>query len=192
MTIADSDLISIFLTSGTTGRPKGVMRTHRHDWINMMSCALELGVRYDDRALLLFPFYHVTFVDNLRHLLMANTIVIRREGSFDPPAVLDILAREGITICQFVPTMINALLQVEDLEAYDLSRFRLLPYAASPMPVELLKQAMKKFPCQFIQLYGQTETGPSTTALRPEDHRLEGTEAQLATTGLGRKAFNGL
>ena len=76
--------------------------------------------------------------------------------------------------------MINALLQVEALEAYDLSRFRLLPYAASPMPVELLKQAMKKFPCQFIQLYGQTETGPSTTALRPEDHRLEGTEAQLA------------
>ncbi len=86
--ISDDDLVSIFLTSGTTGRPKGAMRTHRHDLINMMTCALELGIRYDDRALLLFPFYHVTFADNLRHILMANTIVIRREGSFDPKEVL--------------------------------------------------------------------------------------------------------
>ena len=178
--ISDDDLISIFLTSGTTGRPKGAMRTHRHDWVNMMSCALEMGVRYDDRALLLFPFYHVTFVDNLRHFLMSNTVAVRREGRFDPKEVLELLSREGITICQFVPTMINALLQMDDLEGYDLSRFRLLPYAAAPMPVELLKRAMKKFPCQFMQLYGQTETGPATTALRPEDHRLEGSEAQVA------------
>jgi long-chain acyl-CoA synthetase len=178
--IADGDLISIFLTSGTTGRPKGVMRTHRHDWINMMSCALELGIRYDDRALLLFPFYHVTFVDNMRHFLMANTVALRREGRFDAREVLELLSSEGITICQFVPTMINALLQVDDLAAYDLSRFRLLPYAASPMPVELLKQAMKRFSCQFVQMYGQTETGPATTALRPEDHRLEGSEAEVA------------
>ena len=178
--ISDDDLISIFLTSGTTGRPKGAMRTHRHDWVNMMSCALEMGVRYDDRALLLFPFYHVTFVDNLRHFLMSNTVAVRREGRFDPQEVLELLSREGITICQFVPTMINALLQMDDLEGYDLSRFRLLPYAAAPMPVELLKRAMKKFPCQFMQLYGQTETGPATTALRPEDHRLEGSEAQVA------------
>jgi acyl-CoA synthetase (AMP-forming)/AMP-acid ligase II len=180
ISISDDDLVSIFLTSGTTGRPKGAMRTHRHDWVNMMSCALEMGVRYDDRALLLFPFYHVTFVDNLRHFLMSNTVAVRREGRFDPKEVLELLSREGITICQFVPTMINALLQMDDLEGYDLSRFRLLPYAAAPMPVELLKRAMKKFPCQFMQLYGQTETGPATTALRPEDHRLEGSEAQVA------------
>jgi acyl-CoA synthetase (AMP-forming)/AMP-acid ligase II len=178
--MVDTDLISIFLTSGTTGRPKGVMRTHRQDWINMLSCALELGIRYDDRALLLFPFYHVTFVDNMRHFLMANTVAIRREGGFDARAVLELLSREGITVCQFVPTMINALLQVDDLTGCDLSRFRLLPYAAAPMPVELLKRAMQRFPCQFAQMYGQTETGPATTALRPEDHRLEGSEAEVA------------
>jgi long-chain acyl-CoA synthetase len=180
ISITDSDLISIFLTSGTTGRPKGVMRTHRHDWINMLSCALELGIRYDDRALLLFPFYHVTFVDNMRHFLMANTVAIRREGGFEAREVLGLLSRERISICQFVPTMINALLQVDDLSGYDLSRFRLMPYAASPMPVELLKRAMQKFPCQFVQMYGQTETGPATTALRPEDHRLEGSPSEVA------------
>ncbi|MBI4965449.1 MAG: long-chain-fatty-acid--CoA ligase [Desulfomonile tiedjei] len=178
--VSDGDVGSIFLTSGTTGRPKGAMRTHRHDLINMMTSALELGLRHDDRALFLFPLYHITFADNLRHILMANTIVIRREGGFDPLEVLNILSAEKITACQFVPTMINAMLQVDMPEKYDLSSFRLLMYAASPMPVELLKKAMKRFKCRFFQLYGQTETGPCTTALGPEDHVLQGTEAQMA------------
>jgi len=189
--ISDDDVGSIFLTSGTTGRPKGAMRTHRHDLINLMSSALEIGVRHDDRALLLFPLYHITFADNLRHILMGNTVVIRREGSFDPEEVLEILSKEGITACQFVPTMLNALLQADNPEKYDLSRFRLLLYAASPMPVELLKKAIKRFKCQFFQLYGQTETGPFTTVLRPEDHVLEGSEAQIARlASAGRPAVD--
>ena len=76
--------------------------------------------------------------------------------------------------------MINVMLQEDSLEGYDLSRFRLLMYAASPMPLELLKQAIRKFRCKFIQFYGQTETGPCTTALSPEDHVLDGDEAQVA------------
>jgi long-chain acyl-CoA synthetase len=178
--IADDDIANIFLTSGTTGRPKGAMRTHRHDVINMMSSALELGIKRDDRTLFLFPFYHVTFADNLRHILMANTIAIRREGRFDPAEVIEILSTERITTCQFVPTMINAMLQTENLGKHDLSCLRLIIYAASPMPVELLKKAMNRFTCQFVQMYGQTETGPCTTALKSEDHMLEGSEAQMA------------
>ena len=189
--IADDDIVNIFLTSGTTGRPKGAMRTHRHDVSNMMSSALELGIRHDDRALFLFPFYHVTYADNLRHILMANTIVIRREGKFNPEKVLDILSAERITTCQFVPTMISAMLQAENPGRYDLSDLRLIIYAASPMPVELLKKAMNRFTCQFVQMYGQTETGPCTTVLRPEDHMLEGSEAQTARlASAGRAVFN--
>ena len=178
--LRDDDIVNIFLTSGTTGRPKGAMRTHRHDEINMMSSALELGIKRDDRALFLFPFYHVTFADNLRHILMANTIVIRREGRFEPEEVLCILSTERITTCQFVPTMINAMLQAKKMENYDLSSLRLILYAASPMPVELLKKAMNRYQCQFVQMYGQTETGPCTTALKPEDHMLEGSETEMA------------
>ena len=127
----------------------------------------------------------------MRHILMANTIVIRKEGSFDAREVLGILSREKITICQFVPTMISAMLQLEDIEGYDLSHFRLLTYTSSPMPVELLKRAMRRFECQFMQLYGQTETGPLTTLLKPEDHVLEGSEAQLAKlASAGRPVLN--
>jgi long-chain acyl-CoA synthetase len=181
--ISNSDLMSIFLTSGTTGRPKGAMRTHHHDVLNMMSSALELGLKYDDRALLLFPFYHVTFADNLRHILMSNTIVMRREGGFDPKEILQLLEKERITSCQFVPTMINSMLQEDSTAKYDLSAFRLLIYAASPMPVELLKKAIKRFDCHFYQMYGQTETGPCTTSLRPEDHVLEGPQAKVERLG---------
>jgi len=191
VSVSDEDLVSIFLTSGTTGRPKGAMRTHRHDLINMMTCSVELGLRHDDRALLLFPFYHVTFADSMRHFFTGNTVVIRREGGFDPQDVLNILSTEKVTICQFVPTMINAMLQERRIEEYDLSSFRMLIYAASPMPVELLKQTMHRFKCQFFQLYGQTETGPLTTALRPEDHVLEGSEAELARlASAGRPALD--
>jgi long-chain acyl-CoA synthetase len=178
--VADDDIMSIFLTSGTTGLPKGAIRTHRHDFINAMTGAIELKIEYDDRALLLFPFYHVTFEDSIRHILMANTIVIRKEGHFNPKEVLEILSRERLTICQFVPTMISSMLQEKSIEEYDLSCFRLLSYAASPMPVELLKKTMKRFKCQFMQFYGQTETGPLTTVLKPEDHVLDGTEAEMA------------
>ena len=189
--VSDDDIMSIFLTSGTTGLPKGAMRTHRHAFIDNMVGAIELRLQYNDRVLMVFPFYHVTWEDNLRHILMCNTIVIRREGSFDPKEVLEILSGQKITICQFVPTMISSLLQEKGIEEYDLSHFRLLTYAASPMPVELLKRAMTRFKCQFMQLYGQTETGPLTTVLRPEDHVLEGSEAEMERlSSAGRPVVN--
>ncbi|MBU2499572.1 MAG: long-chain-fatty-acid--CoA ligase [Proteobacteria bacterium] len=189
--ISDDDIVSIFLTSGTTGLPKGAMRTHRHAYLDALVGTIELKLRHADRMLMVFPFYHVTWEDNMRHLLMGNSIVIRKEGRFDPREVLETLSREKITVCQFVPTMISAMLQVEDVEKVDLSPFRLLTYAASPMPVELLKKAMKRFKCQFMQLYGQTETGPLTTVLRPEDHVLDGSEEQLARlASAGRTVLN--
>jgi long-chain acyl-CoA synthetase len=178
--VSDDDIVSIFLTSGTTGLPKGAMRTNRHAYNDVLVGSVELNLRPDDRMLMVFPFYHVTWEDNLRHILMANTVVIRREGSFDAKEILRLLEIHKISICQLVPTMISTMLQVEDVEKYELSRFRLLTYSASPMPVELLKKALKRFECQFMQFYGQTETGPLTTVLRPEDHVLEGSELQLA------------
>ena len=188
--VQEDDLMSIFLTSGTTGRPKGAMRTHRHNCLNALAAAVELGLQPDDRVLLLFPFYHVTLEDRFCHILRGNTIVIRREGSFVASEVLDLLARHRITICQFVPTMINTMLQEKDLERYDLSAMRLILYAAAPMPVELLKQALQRFKCGFMQFYGQTETGPMTTVLRPEEHLLTTQAGRERLASCGRPALH--
>ena len=178
--VLDHDIMSIFFTAGTTGRPKGGMHTHRQVLSNAITGVIELKVSYHERVLISFPMYHVSCEDNMgRHFFMPNTVFIRREGQFDSKEVLELLSMEKITMCQFVPTMINALLQYRDIDKYDLSHLRLILYAGAPMPVELLKRALQKFKCGFAQFYGQTESGPIITILHPEDHVLEGSEKQL-------------
>jgi acyl-CoA synthetase (AMP-forming)/AMP-acid ligase II len=186
--ILDQDVMSIFFTAGTTGRPKGAMRTHRHLMTNFTTGVIELKVSYDERALMSFPMYHVAGEDNIgRHFFMPNTLVIRGEEHFAPQEVLELISVEKITMCQLVPTMVNALLQCRDIDRYDLSNLRLIMYTGAPMPVELLKRALQRFKCSFAQLYGQTESGPLTTILQPEDHVLEGSERQLQKLGSAGK-----
>jgi long-chain acyl-CoA synthetase len=178
--ILEQDIMSIFFTAGTTGRPKGAMRTHRHVITNAITGVIELKVSYNEKALVSFPMYHIACEDNMgRHFFMANTLVIRSEEHFDPEKVLELLSAEKVTMCQFVPTMINAFLQCRDIDRYDLSSLRLMMYAAAPMPVELLKKALQRFKCHFAQFYGQTESGPLITILRPEDYVLEGSDRQV-------------
>jgi long-chain acyl-CoA synthetase len=185
--VLEDDIHSIFFTAGTTGRPKGAMRTHRHLISDAVASAIDLRVGYDEKVLISFPMYHVACEDNIvRHSYLPNTIFIRKEGGFNPAEVLEYISKERITRCQFVPTMIHSLIQVPDVDKHDLSSLTLILYAAAPMPVELLKQALKIFQCGFAQMYGQTESGPFTTVLKPEDHVLDGTEksvARLASSG---------
>ena len=184
--------MSIIFTAGTTGRPKGAMRTHRHLMSDAVASAIELRVEYDEKVLITFPMYHVAAEDNIvRHFFMPNTIYIKKEGGFNPAEVLEYIARERITRCQFVPTMIHSLLQIPDVKKFDLSSLRLILYAGSPMPVELLRQALEIFPCGFAQLYGQTESGPFTTVLKPEDHVVNGPGANLERlASSGKPAVN--
>ena len=179
--VSEDDLLSIFFTAGTTGRPKGAMRTHRHLMSDAVASVIDLKVEYDENVMITFPMYHIACEDNIvRHSFMPNTFFIRREGNFDPRQILQYISDEGITRCQLVPTMIHSLLQVPDIESYDLSSLRLILYAGASMPVELLKRALAVFPCGFAQMYGQTESGPFTTVLKPEDHILDGSEKRLA------------
>lgn len=189
--VKDDDLMSIFLTSGTTGKPKGVMRTHRHNYLNAHAAAIELSLRPDDRVMLLFPFYHVTFEDRFCHILRGNTIVLRREGGFRAAEALELLSRHRITVCQFVPTMINTLLQEKSFEKYDLSDLRLILYAAAPMPVNLLKESLIRFKnTGFMQFFGQTETGPMTTVLPPEEHIVDTEIGVQRLASCGRSALH--
>jgi acyl-CoA synthetase (AMP-forming)/AMP-acid ligase II len=190
--VLDDDVLSIFFTGGTTGRPKGAMRTHRHLMSDAVASVIELRVDYDERVLITFPMYHVACEDNIvRHSFMPNTIYIRREGGFNPEQVLEYISRERISRCQFVPSMIHSLLQVPNIHTYNLRSLRLILYAGSSMPVELLKKALAAFPCGFAQLYGQTESGPTTTVLKPEDHVLDDSEKCLARlASCGKPAVN--
>jgi acyl-CoA synthetase (AMP-forming)/AMP-acid ligase II len=190
--ISEEDVLSIIFTAGTTGKAKGAMRTHRHLMSDAIASVIELRVEYDERVLITFPMYHVACEDNIvRHSYMPNTFYIRREGGFNPEQVLEYISKERITRCQMVPTMIHSLLQVPDIKKFDLSSLRLILYAGAPMHVELLKKALEVFPCGFAQLYGQTESGPFTTVLKPEDHILDGAGKKIKRlASSGKPALN--
>jgi acyl-CoA synthetase (AMP-forming)/AMP-acid ligase II len=190
--VHEDDVLSIFFTAGTTGKPKGAMRTHRHLMSNAVASVIELRADYDERVLITFPMYHVACEDNIvRHTFMPNTFYIKREGGFNSAEVLRYISHERITRCQLVPTMIHSLLQEPDIGQYDLSSLRLILYAGSSMPVELLKKALGAFPCGFAQMYGQTESGPFTTVLKPEDHILNRSEKELKRlASSGRPSIN--
>ncbi len=190
--VLEDDIQSIIFTAGTTGKPKGAMRTHRHLLSDAIASAIDLKVGYDEKVLITFPMYHVACEDNIvRHSFLPNTIYIKKEGGFNPAEVLEYIAKERISRAQFVPTMIHSLIQVPDVGKYDLSSLKLILYAGSSMPVELLKQAITVFPCGFAQMYGQTESGPFTTFLGPEDHILDGTEKSIARlASSGKPALN--
>ena len=180
--VLPEDVQSIYFTSGTTGTSKGAMRTHRHLLSTAVTGIIENRVTYGERVLILAPMHHVAFEDNLgRCFFIPNTAVVY-DRPFDPEQVLEVLEKERITSCLMVPTMISALVHHPRVLEADLSRLKRLYYVGAPMPQELLKQAMKvlsKFGTGFCQQYGQTESGPLSTILLPEDHLLEGPPERL-------------
>ncbi len=182
------DLLCLMYTSGTTGRPKGAMLTHGGLLRNCRAAAdTMLALREDDVALAAMPLFHVGGM--WYHLIPAYargcTSVILPE--FSAAEVLATIEKRGITYSHFVPTMIHALVNHPAVPSTDLSRLRLVYYAASSMPVDLLRKSMATFPhCEFLQGYGSTEAG-MIAVLTAEDHRnalaSPQAAARLATSG---------
>ena len=118
----EDDVLSIIFTAGTTGKPKGAMRTHRHLMSDAIASAIDLRVEYDEKVLITFPMYHVAAEDNIvRHTFLAEHHLHKERRRFNPAEVLKYMSNERITRCQFVPTMIHSLLQIPDVKKYDLS-----------------------------------------------------------------------
>ena len=167
-----SDLLCLMYTSGTTGKPKGAMLTHGGLMRNCRAAAdWMLGLKPTDVALAAMPLFHVGGM--WYHLFPAFvsgcTTILAPE--FSPSNILTLLERHVVTYSHFVPTMISALVNHPEVNKTDLSKMRIVYYAASTMPVELLRKAIATFPhCEFMQGYGSTEGG-MITALTAEDHR---------------------
>ncbi|MBN1573627.1 MAG: long-chain-fatty-acid--CoA ligase [Deltaproteobacteria bacterium] len=176
-------------TSGTTGRPKGVMLTHKNMMANAVSTIIEMEMTRDMNVLGLLPIFHIAIFVLINLVLIGGKVTFIH--SFDIPTVLKTMQDEKITAVGFTPVIFKFLLDHPDIDKYDLSSLRQVIYATAPMPVDLLRRSLEKFKCDFIQFFGMTEMSPTLTMLIPDDHVLDGPEHKVKWLGsAGRPISN--
>jgi acyl-CoA synthetase (AMP-forming)/AMP-acid ligase II len=181
--VSEDDTAFQLYTSGTTGKPKGVMLAHRG--INMMRLCEHFEPAYSwedgDSFINALPNFHLLHLGITLQCLY-NGVSITVVKQFDPALVLATISKQRPTLLTLTPTMLQMLLDHPDAPATDFSSLRLTLYAGSPISLGLIKRAIATIPGQFMQFYGSTEAGGASSILRPNEHDLED-EAKLQSCG---------
>ncbi|MFE3732538.1 long-chain-fatty-acid--CoA ligase [Nocardia sp. NPDC059154] len=162
----------IIYTSGTTGRPKGAVLTHQGLFVIATSLLIHLGVPTDARVwLVALPLFHIAAVAGiLPSILRGDRLVLAPMGAFDAAAAVDVLEREAINVCFFVPAQWQLICDASDTADRDLSALRVMAWGAGPATPALLRRIMSTFPDALLySAFGMTETTGTTTVLMGED-----------------------
>ncbi len=167
--VGPDDVHRLMYTSGTTGRPKGVMLTHANlAWKNLAHI-VEFGFTNADLGLACGPLYHVGALDLTTTSLIAagaSTIIHR---IFDATAVVDEIERSRVTTVWLAPAMVNAIMALPNIEGRDLSSVRLVINGGEKMPIPLIERIQRVFSSAwFADAYGLTETVSGDTFLDRE------------------------
>ncbi|MFC0523429.1 fatty acid--CoA ligase [Pontibacillus salicampi] len=180
--MTEDDDYAIMYTSGTTGRPKGVVHAHRNMMEQSIACIAHLGVSPKERGLVTAPMFHCAelhcnFIPRV-HAGCTNIIL----HHFEPKKVLASIEQEKVTSVFAAPTMWNMLIQ-EDVSAYQIESLQFGTYGAAPMAPALVTACRETLGIDLIQAYGMTEMGPAITFLAKDE--------QVDKAGsAGRAAFN--
>ncbi|MEM8720134.1 MAG: fatty acid--CoA ligase [Cyanobacteria bacterium P01_G01_bin.39] len=177
--ISPDDVAIQLYTSGTTGRPKGVQLGH----YSFFAVAREwtrqgqnwLNWQQTDKSLLVVPFFHIGglwwairgFVAGAENILLP---------AFNSIEVLSVIEKYRITKAAMVPAMIQVVLSEPQCPETDFSSLEYVLYGGSPIAESLLRSAMKTFSCDFVQIYGMTETGNCAVCLPEAAHTSSNTD----------------
>jgi len=186
--VTEEDPLTIFYTSGTTGMPRGAIYKHRQKMENTCMKALDIGVEFGNRHLVVLPMFHIGGDSHIWPFFLKGGCNVIMPVPFDLADALRAIQEEQITDIHIVPTQLVSLINLPDIDKYDHQCLKRIWYAASPMPTEILKQGLSVFGSKFIQGYGLTESGPDVTVLSKENHHFpeESTDAQSVLASCGR------
>ena len=162
------DIACLLFTGGTTGLPKGAQISHRQVCWNVLNTVIH-DVQHDDIYLNVFPLFHIggLFTYLSSQVVFGNTTILVKQ--FDPAQVLDLIARERVTIFAAVPTMYQMMTQAPNWATSHLASLRFCTSGGAPLPVPLVEQYTREKGIRFKQGFGMTEYGPGLFALPPED-----------------------
>ena len=181
MSIAPDDDATIFYTSGTTGRPKGALGTHRNLMSNIMAAGY-VGARTTMRrgdpvpapspitALLVIPLFHVTACSAALMTATAagNTNIFMRK--WDARRAMEIIERERVQFTGGVPTIAWQLLEHPERACFDLSSLQSIGYGGAPSAPELVRRIFEEFGAMPANGWGMTETMATVTSHAAEDY----------------------
>ena len=166
-------------TSGTTGNPKGAMLSN-NNLFGLRNPGVAAGSDWQfyepgDCMLVPMPCAHIGGT-GLVNIAIASGVRSLVQAEFSPLGVLEAI-EAGATHMFIVPAALQMVVQHPRAASTDFSNLKYLMYGAAPMPLELLKEAVRTMPTtKFLQAYGMTETSGTISVLPPEDHSLEGNE----------------
>ncbi|MGN7387249.1 class I adenylate-forming enzyme family protein [Sporosarcina sp. SAFN-015] len=169
VTLNGEDTTVVMYTSGTTGKPKGVMLTHQNIISTAEIWSEAMSITEADRMIISTPLFHcaASHVFMIPVTYKGGTVII--EEAFSPKGTLDLLQKTAPTMFFGVPAMYTIMLNLPEIKDLDLSSLRLFCYGAAPMPYEMVKKLKETFPNVKVQnLYGQTENSPAASTLK--DH----------------------
>ncbi len=163
------DLAWLFYTSGTTGRPKGVMLTIANLHAMVFAYFVDVdAVHREDAALYAAPMSHGAGLYNFMHVLRGARHVVPVSGGFDPSEIADLAPRIGNVSMFAAPTMVRRLCDYAARAGYDGEGIRTIVYGGGPMYVADIERAVAQFGPRFVQIYGQGESPMTITALSRE------------------------
>jgi acyl-CoA synthetase (AMP-forming)/AMP-acid ligase II len=160
--VGQDNVAHLYYTSGTTGRPKGVMLTHKNVCLHALGTIAELKLTDSDIWGHIAPMFHLadawaTFAMTwvgARHVMV---------GQFEPESVMATIQSEHITLSNLIPTMLNLMIKHPGVGEFDFSSLRVILSGGAPIAPEVVRSITETFGCDYIQTYGMTETSPYLT-----------------------------
>jgi len=155
-------LVALPYSSGTTGRPKGVMLTHRNLVANLAQCHAVDPVEPDEIIIAVLPFFHIYGMVVIMGCGLRAGATVVTLPRFDLEVFLETVERHGVTRAYLVPPIVLALAKHPAVDSYDLSSVRYVMSGAAPLGAEVALACQTRLGCDVTQGYGLTETSPVT------------------------------